>query len=76
MRTYAQALGQGIGDGSLQQEDMDPERVKRDSNRVWHREMRVREGGGRDGNEGGVVKGQMQQRQHTQGKDGVADQGQ
>ena len=49
--------GQGVDDGSLQREDMDL-----DSNRVRHREMGVREGGGRDGNEGGVVKGQMQQR--------------
>ena len=73
MRTYAHALGQGVGDGSLQQGDMDP---KRDNNRVRHREMRVREEGGRDGNEGGVVKAQMQQRRHAQGTDEVAAQGQ
>ena len=73
MRTYAQAPGQGGGDDSLQQEDMG---LERDSNRVRHRETRVREGGGGDGNEDGMVKGQAQQRRRAWGKVGVDDQGQ
>ena len=73
MRTYAQ----GIGDGSLQQEDMDQERVetwKRDSNReTSRREEEV--GGGRGGNENGRVKGLAQQRQRARGKEGADDRG-
>ena len=75
MRTYAQALGQSGGEDSLQQGDMDQERVKRDSNRVRHRGGRVEVRGGRGGNENGRMKELAQQRQRARGKEGADDRG-